>query len=523
MSGVSVFLEAFHLLRPWALLMLAPILWLWWLRRKGSTRKLPQIEGIAPHLAHALTVGEAQKVRLVPVDYVALVLVLLTFAVSGPTWSRESNPFAAQSVPLVVVLQVTASMEEIDIAPSRLARAKQKVGDLLELRSGARTALVAFAGSAHTVVPMTEDPGVMQPYLEGLAPDVLPKEGFDIAAAQNVALQLLQSEGQVAVLYVLDGLSPSDASILANGAGSDAEGTSVSALPDMFLFLQPPGSALPAVTEGALALAVSADDRDVAQIERRLAAAHARAQIQDGDQPWKDRGLWFAWPAALLLLFWFRRGVAMRGFALFLAALVLQGEGAQAEGWRNWFLTPDQQGWRAYQSKDFARAAEVSEDPFLRGISQYKVGQYEAAADTLSRIDTAEAAFAEGMAHIKSRGYRDGVRAFERALTLDPEHADAKANLEVAEEIVAYVERVREQSDTGEDSGIGADDEVYDNEAGRGVETERAAPVEDAPQHLSTEQWMNTVDTRTGDFLRQRFRLEASQKTTKDSQQGGEN
>ncbi len=45
-----------------------------------------------------------------------------------------------------------------DVVPTRLERAKQKTEDLLKLRAGARTALVAYAGTAHLVVPMTNDP-----------------------------------------------------------------------------------------------------------------------------------------------------------------------------------------------------------------------------------------------------------------------------------------------------------------------------------------------------------------------------
>ncbi len=106
-----------------------------------------------------------------PIDGVALGLVCLAIGAAGPTWSRMPDPFVAQSAPVVVVLKVTPSMERNDVAPSRLERGKQKIRDLLQLRAGARTALVAYAGSAHGVVPMTDDPDVMTPYLDGLTPE----------------------------------------------------------------------------------------------------------------------------------------------------------------------------------------------------------------------------------------------------------------------------------------------------------------------------------------------------------------
>jgi Ca-activated chloride channel family protein len=140
----------------------------------------------------------------------------------------------------------------------------------------------------------------------------------------------------------------------------------------------------------------------------------------------------------------------------------------------------------------------------------YRNGQYGDAVEVLNRVETAQAAFIQGMAHIKSRGYRDAVRAFETTLLRDPEYPDAAENLAVAQRIVEYVESAREQSDTGEDTGIGADDIVFDNEEARGAETDIDEDPGSGDELLTAAQWMNTVDTRTGDFLRQRFALEAA-------------
>lgn len=522
MSGFDLFLAAFHVLRPWVLGAFVPLAWIWWRHRAAAHRNVADGGMIAPHLARALTVGGDEAKRGKPIDLVALMLGLLIFAASGPTWSRVPDPFAAQSAPLVVVMQVTPSMQEMDVAPSRLARAKQKTSDLLHLRVGARTALVAYAGTAHSVVPMTEDPGVMQPYLEGLSPDIMPREGRDIQAAYALARQILARETTSGgILFLIDDLPAADMAALAaplvlasEKEASDDAAQADNAVALAFLFLRPEGQALPDVPRTASVQSVTPDGRDIERIESSLAQAYARAQLADGDQPWQDRGAWFAWPAALLMLLWFRRGVVVRWVSVAVVAAIMSvmvpPSPAQAEGWRDWFLTPDQQGWLAFEDKEYARAAETFADPYLRGIALYRGGQYEMAAETMSRIDTAQAAFVQGMAHIKSRGYRDGVRAFERALDIDPQHAGARANLPVSEAIVAYVETAREQSDTGEDAGIGADDVVFDNEAAKGVDTEVEAPEEEQPAHLSSEQWMNTVDTRTSEFLRQRFLLETA-------------
>lgn len=516
MTTLSVAIDAFHFLRPLWLLALLPIAVLWWSVRSGATVREPARAGIAPHLRAALTVGGTAQRRIKPIDGVALALVLLAIGAAGPTWSRQPDPFAAQSAPLVIALEVTPSMEVSDIAPNRLERAKQKIRDLLDLRAGARTALVAYSGTAHVAVPMTEDPGVMLPYLEGLTPDVMPLDGNRAAQALALAMALQAREaGAGGVLFVSDGLDPADVAALSELSDHVA-----------VLSMLPTGQADRGfeALDGVVVIPVSADASDVTRIDRMLTAAQARAAVAESDQPWEDRGQWLAWPAALLILLWFRRGWTMRWVAVLTIAVTLPAPPARADGLADWFFTPDQQGYLAVRRNDLRRASELFEDPLWRGYTLYRTGQYEAAIDVLDRVETAQSAFIQGLAHIKSRGYRSAVRAFEVALARDPDYPGAAENLTIARQIVVYIEDLREQTDTGEDSGIGADEVVFDNEAERGAETQIDVPRDEGMGMLTADQWMSTVDTRTGDFLRSRFALEAAQGTTADAaEQGAEN
>ncbi|WP_148862863.1 VWA domain-containing protein [Marinobacter fonticola] len=502
MSDWNLLVSAFHFMRPLWLLLLPLVVFLWWRTRRIHRSRVTVDETIAPHLRKALTVGSSGKRRWQAIDGVGLSLILVIVGAAGPTWSRQPDPFVAQSAPVVVVLKVTPSMLETDVAPSRLERGKQKIRDLLDRRAGARTALVAYAGTAHRVVPMTEDPEVMVPYLDGLEPDVMPEDGDAAGAALQLASEILEREAEPGgILFVLDELAAADAEAL---NGFTASSIAV-------LALRPGDSPDRGLNQlSATSVTVTPDDEDLDRIERALNSAYRQALLDNVDQPWLDRGHWLAWPVALLMLLWFRRGWTMRwsGLAL-LAALVVPVEPARADGWIDWFPTPDQQGQRAFRDRDFSAAAERFTDPLWRGYALYRNGQYDEAITTLDRVETAQAAFIQGMAHIKSRGYRDAVRSFQTTLQRDPNYPNAQTNLDVAREIVDYIERTREQSDTGEEQ-LGADEVVFDNESNRGAETQMQVPQEKGEGALlSTEQWMNTVDTRTGDFLRQRFMIEA--------------
>ncbi|MGI9401002.1 MAG: hypothetical protein ACR2O0_07095, partial [Rhizobiaceae bacterium] len=258
----------------------------------------------------------------------------------------------------------------------------------------------------------------------------------------------------------------------------------------------------------ATVVALTPDDSDIHQIERRLKSAQQAALLDDERLAWNDRGWWLIWPAALLAALWFRRGWTMR-WAICLAAflLYLQPSQARADGWIDWFLTPDQQGRIAYERKEFKEAGELFIDPMWKGYALYRAGQYEEAATVFSGLDTPEAAFAQGMAEIRNRQYRPAVRSFEKALERQPDFPEAEKNRNIALAIVEYVETAREQSDTGEEAGIGADDVVFDNESGRGTDTQIEASDEQAAP-LTSEQWLQSIDTDMGDFLRSRFLLD---------------
>ncbi|GAB5377352.1 MAG: VWA domain-containing protein [Acuticoccus sp.] len=516
MNDIGLYLGAFHFMRPLWLLLLVPVAALWWALRRARRQSGAAATGIAPHLRAALTVGRIGARRLRAIDGVAVFLMLVTLGAAGPTWSRQPDPFAAQSAPAVVVLAVTPSMEEGDVPPARLERGKQKIRDFLDLRAGARTALVAFSGSAHVVLPMTEDPQVMVPYLDGLSAEIMPKEGNAAAPALDLAQTLLAAEDAPGgVLFVTDAIDPADVAAL------DA-----AAVPLAVLAMRPQDSrdrGLDALS--APVIAVTPDAADIRRVDGLLNAAFRRAQLDDVDQPWQDRAYWLAWPAALLLLLWFRRGFTIRWIAgLAMALSLATPDGARAEGIADWFLTPDQQGRLAFERRDFGGAAQLFVDPLWRGYALYRHGKYEDAVEVLDRLDTAEASFIQGLAHIKSRSYRDGVRSFETTLERDPDYPGAAENLAQAKVIVDYIEGLREASDTGEDTGIGADEVVFDNEANRGVETQMETEDERI-ELLSADQWMNTVDTRTADFLRLRFALEDARGTAvpvSDDAAGGE-
>lgn len=205
-----------------------------------------------------------------------------------------------------------------------------------------------------------------------------------------------------------------------------------------------------------------------------------------------------------------RPGLVVQLLVVTIVAAAYLGWQAVASGsFAALWLTPDQQARLLYDDLDFRGAFERFEDPAWKGVAAYDAGLYQEAATAFGRIPTAEGFFNRGNALMKGREYGNAIAAYEQAVAEAPDWSEAQDNLALATYTLDYIEASREQSDTGEQTEIGADDYVFDNTRDRGVEIE--ITQESTIELQSAEKWMRSVNTETSDFLRTRFQLEAVQ------------
>lgn len=298
----------FHFIRPWWLLAIIPcLLLLLVIRRRGDVaRKWRGI--VAPHLLPFLLHGEDRRARFQPWQLLAAGWTLTVLAIAGPAWQREPAPFADDTAALAIVVKVSPSMMTEDVQPSRLARGVQKIHDLLDQRKGAKTALVAYAGTAHVVMPATTDEGIIDSFAKALDPKIMPQDGDAAADALKLADNTLLESGSGSILWITDGVAPEQSAALAEWRKQSH--TRVRLLPALL-----PGEELEklnqsASTVDASLVALAADDSDVATLARAAKFATAAA-AGEGDR-WQESGYWLTPLAALLMLPFFRRGWMVR-------------------------------------------------------------------------------------------------------------------------------------------------------------------------------------------------------------------
>ena len=163
---------------------------------------------IYPHLLQALRIRQFHNHWFNPATAGLLFMVLMSLILMGPSWRQQASPLTRDEAALVILLDVSQSMRQRDVQPSRLERAKQKISDLLELRSGSRTALVVFAGSAHTVLDLTDDRDILGQYLKAIKTSIMPRSGKFAEYALPLVDRIVGDRPvPTTVLLVTDGIS----------------------------------------------------------------------------------------------------------------------------------------------------------------------------------------------------------------------------------------------------------------------------------------------------------------------------
>lgn len=299
----------FHFIRPFWLLSLIPLLLVWWglVRRRDQVRRWQTM--IEPHLLKHLLVGEQRKNLLRPITLLLILWLMTVIALAGPTWKKEPSPFLDNEAGLMVLLKVSESMENSDVQPSRLERAKQKIRDLMEIRQGASTGLVVYSGSAHLVMPITRDDRIINMMLEDITPELMPVEGDVLTEALKLADRMVGQSGLPGSLLVI-------ADTVAPGQQTDQNAHEIT-FPVQFLSMLPDGSSL---DQGLLSLAkkldarverLSIDQADVQQIAGRAETKQAEIVDPKQGERWKDSGYLLLPLIGLAMLMWFRKGWAL--------------------------------------------------------------------------------------------------------------------------------------------------------------------------------------------------------------------
>jgi Ca-activated chloride channel family protein len=486
----------FHFIRPWwlfaiiALALALKLLNKYRLSQSGWQQLLPQ------HLANVLVDKQHSKQKL-SLTLPFIIGLLAIVALAGPTWKKLPQPVYQTARGSVLIMDMSYSMYSTDISPNRLTRSRYKAIDLLEQLNEGEIGLVAYAGDAFTISPLTDDINNIKLLLPSLSPELMPELGSNPLAALTLAHDMLVNAGHSKgdIYWFTDGIDNYDIQDITNWSRNNNHrlnvlgiGTRSGApikLNNGELMKDNSGSIIvPKLSVSALKGAakrgrgyyatLANNNKDIEQLLYKPLDIEEQQQKESsntGDQ-WQEAGPYLLLLVLPLLLPYFRRGRLLAILPIML--LITPVDKSYADGstlpntvqpstiatseqvpsenlarsyWDNLWQTKDQQGQKQFNAEAFQQAANSFENSSWQGSSYYRSGEYEQALTAFQQQDTAEALYNQGNALAQLKRIDEAIEAYTQALKKDPKHEDAKANKTYLEALKKQQEQQDQQQD----------------------------------------------------------------------------
>jgi len=143
---------------------------------------------------------------------VLLALASLVFALVNPKIGTKMETIKREGIDIVFAMDVSKSMLAEDVAPSRLEKSKQIVSQIINQLGNDRIGIVAYAGSAFPVLPITTDYGVAKMYLQSMNPGMVSSQGTSLDEAIKMSEGYFEKDSKTSKLLILisDGEDHSD-------------------------------------------------------------------------------------------------------------------------------------------------------------------------------------------------------------------------------------------------------------------------------------------------------------------------
>jgi Ca-activated chloride channel family protein len=412
-----------------------------------------------------------------------LSVVFIVLALARPRYGFQWREVARGGIDIMVVLDLSQSMNATDLKPNRLERSKRKVMDLLNMLEGDRIGIIGFGGVPFVQCPLTSDYRLANLFIDQMSTKLMPVQGTAIGDALRLAVKHLMkssssnSEGK-AILLITDGedhetkplvaaefaeekgikiftlgiggLSGAPIPIAGGGYKKDQNGNVVISKLDEETLKK-----IALTTGGSYARSLVGDEDLSALYQKGI-----RRKTSDGDygtdkqKVWYERFQWFVALALLCLLGDFLiRGSSQiktkKAVSELLSLLIIIFLGlsfySQPSYAENVSL---KEAEKAFEKKDYDTAvkgyteAEIknpddASHPYNRGVSQFQKGDFDqavegfskSAKETENKILKQNAIYNQGNSYVAKGDLEKAVKSYEQALKLNPKDKQAKDNL----------------------------------------------------------------------------------------------
>ena len=521
-------IEHFHFLRPLWLLALIPVLLFFVAMWRVNSVVSAWDKAIDKTLLPYLLDRSKNASQRTPLVLLFIIWALSILALAGPVWEQLPQPVQKKEDALVIVFDLSLSMFAPDHSPNRLDLAKRKLRDILALREEGQTALIVYAGDAHTVIPLTDDVVTIEALVPSLSPNIMPLFGSNPVEAIELATGLLDKTDakRGKILLMTDGISGfneelqiteqfanNDYELLIMGIGTE-EGAPIRTNDGNFLTDNAGKTVVPTLNKKllrSLAERVNGRYHDIQLADSDLAYLLANSALLDEDQIseieeefdiWYEFGPWLLLLVLPIAALSFRRGWLFSLVLITGSGMMLPSQQAQALEWKDLWQTKDQQAAAAFANEDHSTAALLFEATDWAGAASYKAENYEVAIAFFNAIDTVEGHYNRGNALALSGNYAEAIAAYDKTLSLELGHPDALKNKAIVEKLLESEEaedsKNQEGEDENEESGENPENES-DQDSESSEQKEQESEAEN--QEQEDEQQQNQPPQEQDDFF----------------------
>jgi Ca-activated chloride channel homolog len=206
-------MKGFHFSEPlWLLLSLLPLFWFIWYLFIFPSRRLRIAVSYDPNrFGGGSSIRSAA--RLLPVILKNLAILCWILALSRPQSVGDVFTEEKSASDILLLIDVSASMETEDIKPTRLKAAQLVAGKFISQRTDDRIGIILFAEDAFSYTPLTHDTKFLIQQIEDIYPGILPKNGTALGSAIATGINRVRNAGSASKVMI----------ILTDGAGNRGE------------------------------------------------------------------------------------------------------------------------------------------------------------------------------------------------------------------------------------------------------------------------------------------------------------
>ena len=532
-------------IRPyWLLGILIVIAFNLWRYQRNQFK---QTNIIANHLSeHLVTLPETTKNNRLALNALA---VIACIALSGPSIRSVELPVYEMQKAQVIAFDLSYSMYATDIKPDRLSRAKYKAIDLLKQWTEGEKALIAYAGDAFTITPLTMDSNSIINHIPYLSPDLMPVRGSRPDLALQKAISLLKNAGyqQGQIVFITDGFDQTSLDKMqemVNGskwmvsvlAMATPRGAAIK-LPEGGLLKDANGDIVIPTLEAdtlypitqisdGLYLTFDIKGKDISSLannynSQKLRKENSESSKKTDNKQLIDDGYWLSLLLIPLFLLLFRKGV----FYIVLLALTLPLGTPKVEAsiWKN----DQQNAYQAFQEKNYKQASEAFASSDWKAAALFKDKQYKQAeaaylGQNAEQPNNANTLYNLGNAQAMQQKYEQALTSFNAALKINPNFKQAQTNKAAVEKLLQQKKQEQEKQQKMDQQQDKKDDQKNDQQSSEKSQDQQSEQSQQDQQSQQSQQDQKNQQSQQDQKNQQSQQDQQNQQSQQDQQEQSE-